>query len=250
MTYTTRFVWHEMMTADIEKTKAFYGEVFGWKFKDMNMAGMNYPMIYVGENSIGGLMQMSAQQQANMPPHWIGHIGTDNLANVLEATKANGGNIASGPNEVPNMGSFAVIGDPQGAWFAAWQPANPTNNMPTPKASEFCWDSLNTTDIAGASNFYAKLFNWTAVGGPVSGGSVYKSGDVMIADVSPTPPGMKTANWHAHVLVDSIADTQGRATRMGGKILLEKMEVPGMGYVSMIQDTQGAVIGIFEGLKK
>ena len=116
-----KFCWEEMLTSDVPKTLAFYGEVFGWGNKEMEMPGAgSYSIFTRGDKDEGGTMQMPAEAQA--PPHWLSYISVGNCAAAMEKIKALGGAIYHS-QEIPNMGKFAVGADPTGAAFAVWQRA-------------------------------------------------------------------------------------------------------------------------------
>ena len=68
----------------------------------------------------------------------------------------------------------------------------------------------------------------------------------MIADIQKPPPGVPP-NWLTYVIVAKLADGRARAEKLGGKILMAEIEVPGMGAFGVVQDNLGAVIGLFEG---
>jgi len=60
-----QFCWHELMTTDADAAKAFYSETIGWKVKSMD--GMpDYNVLFVGEDSVGGIMTMPDEVKA--PP--------------------------------------------------------------------------------------------------------------------------------------------------------------------------------------
>ncbi len=107
--------WTELTTTDPEAAKAFYGEVFGWRFQDSDMGEDGiYSVIQVGEQQIGGIMATPALAQGH-PPTWSSYVTVDDLeATLAKATNA-GGRILFGPKDIPEVGRFALVQDPQGA---------------------------------------------------------------------------------------------------------------------------------------
>ena len=72
-----------------------------------------------------------------------------------------GGRVLHGPEDIPEVGRFAVIQDPQGAviclyrsTMGEWQPHR--ESLP----GEFSWHELATTDWKGALDFYSAVFGW------------------------------------------------------------------------------------------
>ena len=115
------FCWSEFAVTDLEKSKAFYSNVFGWEFKASENAGNE--MAYMEFSSCGGDQPDSALYQIdpNMfggtppPPHIAQYVSVDNVDATLEKAKTLGGTVVFGPYDIPNVGRMAVITDPTGA---------------------------------------------------------------------------------------------------------------------------------------
>ncbi len=107
------FSWFELMTSDQEAAKQFYGELFGWSLKDEPVEGMNYTVVKAGDQQVGGIMPLSAPQvETNPPPHWGVYINVD--ATAKQAVEL-GATVLVQARDIPDVGRFAVIQDPQGA---------------------------------------------------------------------------------------------------------------------------------------
>jgi uncharacterized protein len=107
------FSWNELTTSDAATARKFYGELLGWQFKDMNMGSGTYTVINAGGQDIGGIS--STPQAKGMPPFWGAYITVDNVDALAERVKRLGGKIAVPPTDIPTVGRFALIQDPQGA---------------------------------------------------------------------------------------------------------------------------------------
>jgi len=112
-----RFSWNELMTTDMEGAKAFYGELLGWQLNDIDNADMPYAIASIDSEEVAGLMPMPEQAQA-MPSSWGGYITVDNVDSVVAKAKSLGGSVIVEPRDIPNVGRFSVIKDPQGAFFS------------------------------------------------------------------------------------------------------------------------------------
>ena len=109
--------WTELATRDVEGAFAFYGTVFGWGRKDTDPAGMSYTELQVEGRSVAGMMAMTDQWPAEVPPHWMPYFAvadTDATAGVAQEL---GGRVPVPPTDIP-PGRFAVLNDPQGAFFS------------------------------------------------------------------------------------------------------------------------------------
>ena len=105
--------WNELYTTDIEAARKFYTELFGWKLK----VSPDYTEAHVGEVATGGMMQIRPDMQG-MPPNWMPYFMVNDTDAAVNTAKANGGAAHHGPMDIPNVGRFAVMGDPQHASFA------------------------------------------------------------------------------------------------------------------------------------
>ena len=126
------FVWHELMTTDADSASAFYRDVVGWRTQPSGMPGMNYTIVSVGEIGVGGIASMPPEVcSAGARPGWIGYVGVDDVDAYAKRVEGAGGAIHKAEN-LPGVGRFVVVADPQGARFilftAASQqpPARPT----------------------------------------------------------------------------------------------------------------------------
>src|SRR5689334_1579017 len=158
MTVSSRFFWHDLMAADVEGAKKFYGELFGWRFK-RGEKDDKYEHIYAGETGIGGMMK----NESPAPPHWMGYITVDNVDQTVAAVEKNGGKVLMPKMDVPDVGPFAITADPHGAAFSPMHYIGKDANKPEPDRPGmwcFCWDELLTPDPAASAKFYSTVFGW------------------------------------------------------------------------------------------
>jgi uncharacterized protein len=113
--------WNELGTRDPEGAKAFYGAVFGWGFRDNDMGEMGtYTEWLNGEDSVGGMMDVSGRLPDEIPSHWLVYLAVENADAAVEQVKSGGGSVSFGPIDIP-AGRFAIVTDPFGAAFAVIQ---------------------------------------------------------------------------------------------------------------------------------
>lgn len=111
------FCWNELMTTDVKGAKAFYGELLGWGMQDINLTGMDYTLLKLGDKEMGGIMAMPAKA-AGMPPAWGAYVTVNNVDALLARVEKLGGKVCVPPQDIPDVGRFAVIQDPQGAMLS------------------------------------------------------------------------------------------------------------------------------------
>lgn len=117
------FCWNELATTDTAKDGDFYAGLFGWG-KDVQNLGMEYTMFMNGDRPAGGMFQLTPEM-AGIPPHWLVYFAVDDCdATVTKATEL-GANVMKPADDIPGIGRFAILTDPQGAAFAIIKLENP-----------------------------------------------------------------------------------------------------------------------------
>ncbi len=116
------FSWCELMTNDVDAAKKYYSEVLGWDFEEMPMAeGGSYTMLKAGGETVGGIMTMPKDIPAGVPPHWTAYITVNDVDAAARKAEELGGTALVPPTDIPNVGRFYVLKDPQGAVIALIQ---------------------------------------------------------------------------------------------------------------------------------
>jgi predicted enzyme related to lactoylglutathione lyase len=108
------FSWNELMTSDVQGAKAFYGELLGWGMQDFKAGDMGYTMVKLGDREIAGIMAIP-DEAAGMPPRWGAYVTVADVDALLPRVEQLGGKVIVAPHDIPDVGRFAVIQDPQGA---------------------------------------------------------------------------------------------------------------------------------------
>jgi predicted enzyme related to lactoylglutathione lyase len=111
------YCWTELTSRDPETATRFYGEVFGWDAHSGEMAEMAYTEFKNGDRSVAGMMPAPAELPAEVPSYWMPYFEvTDTDKTVTDAT-ALGASVMVPAQDVPTVGRFAILRDPQGAVF-------------------------------------------------------------------------------------------------------------------------------------
>ena len=116
------YCWSELVTTDLDASKAFYGAVFGWDAEDQGPPGgpPAYTEWQLNGKSIGGMLQKSPDMPAEMPPAWGVYFAVaDTDATVAKAQEL-GASVFMGPTDI-EPGRFAVLADNVGAVFNVLQ---------------------------------------------------------------------------------------------------------------------------------
>jgi predicted enzyme related to lactoylglutathione lyase len=113
--------WNNLLTRDVDAAQDFYGKVFGWSpnqpqgapdfIWSWQMEGQRWP------EGLAGLMRMGSEMPADAPPYWQVYLMVEDAEGAIETTRAGGGELIFGPQEIP-AGRIAVLRDPQDAAFS------------------------------------------------------------------------------------------------------------------------------------
>jgi uncharacterized protein len=117
------FCWTEIASSDSDKAKSFYKNIFGWQFQDTKPGseGFEYNEFSTGgPGPVGGLYQIDPNMFGGHapPPHWMIYVAVDNVDESAQKATGLGGEIVTGPMDIPNVGRFCVVKDPTGGALA------------------------------------------------------------------------------------------------------------------------------------
>ena len=110
-----KFVWHDLMTEDVEMSRRFYGGLFGWSFeKTTHPNGGPYTLITQAGKYVGGIVHLDDPEGINYS-RWLGYVSVPDVDESVKITTEAGGRAVAGPLDLANIGRAAAIQDPQGA---------------------------------------------------------------------------------------------------------------------------------------
>ncbi len=251
-----RFVWYEHMARDVPAAIAFYGDVVGWKTQPFGEASHEYVMWLGSQGPLGGVMQLPDElQKMGVPPHWMAYVQVDDVDATAARVRTLGAKVLHEATDIPTVGRFAVIGDPQGAAIALFRPGGEMALHDPSKDGEFCWSELLTSDSAAGLEFYTALFGWKLIEamdmGPMGTYRVFGLGDVRLGGMMTAPKGAPMPPmWIYYASTSDLDAALGRATKRGGKVLNGPMEVPGGGRIAQLADPQGAAFALHQAPRK
>lgn len=109
--------WNELMCRDVPKAREFYSQLFGWTFEGMPMGDVEYTLIKNDGVDAGGMMPMTDPRFEGVPNHWMVYFAVADCEATAAKVTATGGQVHVPPTEIP-VGTFSVLGDPQGGSFS------------------------------------------------------------------------------------------------------------------------------------
>ncbi len=254
MTNTGRFVWYELLTTDPQGAIAFYSEVVGWKTQPFGDSS-DYTM-WVGEQGpLGGVTLLPDDaKRMGVPPYWQANVEVANVDETVAKVKELGGQVHH-QEDVPTIGRFAVIGDPQGAVISVFTPSSGMPSHDASKPGEFSWHELYTTDHEAAFAFYHQIVGWERLDeydmGPMGKYLLWGRQGKQLGGMMTKPKNMKApdgrevpTSWMYYVTTADLDAALARAKAKGVRVLNGPMEVPGGQRIVQLMDPQGAAFAL------
>ena len=245
------FIWYELLTSDTGAAERFYAAILGWRTRRAEGSHVEYRIFSKSEADVGGLMAIPLDAASSgMRPGWLGYIGVDNVDEIATAILADGGRQHVPPTDIPGVGRFALMADPQGVPFYVMQgimEGSSTSFAPD-KTGHCHWNELATIDQEGALAFYTRHFGWQR-GDAMPMGEMgeyrfitYHGGP--LGAVMRRMPGGPPPCWTFYFGVADIDLAAQAVTGNGGAIHFGPAEVPGGVHIIVAGDPQGALFGL------
>lgn len=110
--------WTQLNATDPAKAKPFYTALLGWTYQDdPNPMGGVYTTWMKADGPAGGMMAMPPGAEG-APSHWLVYWAVADTRESHAKAAALGAKTFVPPTDIPGMGTFAVLCDPQGVGFA------------------------------------------------------------------------------------------------------------------------------------
>lgn len=237
--------WADLWTSDVEGSRRFYGELFGWEAMEPSPEFGGYFMFNRnGVPTAGGMSDM-----ADMPANdtWKIYLDTDDIAKTLQMAEAEGAQIISPAMPVADLGIQAVLIDPTGAHLGTWQAGTFPGFTVLGEHGAPSWFELHTRDHAAAVAFYRSAFRWntetafdtdefryTNMRDPNGEGEL-----AGIMDASAFLPDGVPAHWSIYWEVDGVDAIVAKVKTLGGSLIAGPEDTP-YGRIATVTDPAGA----------
>jgi predicted enzyme related to lactoylglutathione lyase len=250
-----RFVWYELMTTDVKAAAAFYAKVVGWGTRDASMPGMPYALLTFGETAVGGLMMLpNDAQRMGAQPRWLGYVAVGDVDAAARRVTQLGGTVHVPPADIPDIGRFSVVADPQTATLALikWLNTGEAQSADSgkddlDKPGRVGWHELLAADGEKAFPFYGALFGWReAEVEPEGTYQLFSAGAQTIGGMFTKPAVVPMPFWLYYFNIADIAAAVERVTALGGKILEGPFDAPRGNRIARCEDPQGGMFALIE----
>jgi predicted enzyme related to lactoylglutathione lyase len=231
------------MTSDPERSRAFYGELFGWTATEpAEQFGGYFNYLKDGVLMAGC---MGAMPDAPVTDVWSVYLASDDARKTADAAGADGGQVIVPAMDVADLGTMAMVTDAGGAAIGVWQPGTHKGFGVFGENDTPSWFELHTRDYDSSLAFYRNVFRWDthAVSDtPEFRYSTLGDGDSMLAgviDAASFLPEGEPANWKVYFGVADTDAALAKIVELGGSILMAAEDTP-YGRLAMAADPNGA----------
>lgn len=245
-----RFIWQELMTDDTAGASEFYSRIIGWQVQSPAQPHGDYRMFAAGKHEVGGVMSLPEQaREAGARPHWLPYIGADDVDATVARIEQLGGKVLRAVTDVPDVGRYAVLADPQGAAFGIYHPRRPAP-VPAgePGRGEFAWQELATSDSEAAFQFYSQLFGWQLLErmdmGPAGTYLIFGRDGVRQGGIYKLSAQMPAPYWLSYISVGDVDAAVAEARGRGARVVNGPMDVPDGGRIAQMMDASGVLFAI------
>jgi predicted enzyme related to lactoylglutathione lyase len=207
-------------------------------------------VLKAGERGIGGLMTIPEDAvRMGMRPNWVGYIFSADVDETTRSIAAAGGKVYRQPADIPSVGRFSVVTDPQGAMFMLIAPEGEDQPKVAPGTEGHVgWRELYANDWTSAFDFYAATFGWTKGEamdmGPMGVYQLFEVDGEQTGGMMNKPAAIPHPMWLFYFNVGDIDAAAGRVGSAGGQVLNGPMEVPGGSWIVQCADPQGAMFAL------
>lgn len=246
------FIWYELMTTDADGASRFYASLLDWRISPSGQPGMDYRQIEASEGAVGGILALDAAMIAEgARPAWLGYIAVDDVDACVASIEQAGGRIIVPPSDIPDIGRFAMVTDPQGAPFYIMRGAGEATShafaAERPMVGHCAWNELATTDPEAAKAFYGRQFGWVKDGELQMGDHgayEFLKHETVFGAVYPKVPEQPASAWTFYFRVADVDRAVEAVTASGGRVLGEPVEIPGGEFAVNGIDPQGAAFAL------
>jgi uncharacterized protein len=242
--------WIDLSTSDPERSRAFYGALFGWTAEDGGEEYGGYVTFLKDGQRIGGCM--ANEGGSGFPDGWSVYLATDDVHATADAATAHGGQVVVPAMDVMDLGSMVVLSDAGGAIISAWQPGRHTSFDTVDEPGTPGWFELHAREYDRTVAFYRDVFGWgvhVASDSPAFRYTTLGEGDSQragIMDAGSFLPEGVPAHWSVYFRVEDADAFLAKAVELGGAVLMDAEDTP-YGRLAHATDPTGASFKLVAG---
>ena len=244
---TGHVAWHDLITPDLEISKQFYGDLFGWTWRAPSSGkGVTY---VVGEMTGVAMAGLAESTEGKNPSQWITYFAVNDVHRSVKAATDSGAKVVVKPTTTGSWhDESALLTDPQGAAFALMKPGIRPNESVTALVNGWLWVELWTVNAEEAGGFYSWLLGYQRKRVKVAGQdyTLFQRDSMPIAGLLKIPVQDVRPNWLPTIRVADVDAMVARAVSLGGRVIMAPRADVRNATVAIIADPTGAALTLQE----
>lgn len=231
-----KFVWYDLLTTDVATAKKFYGELFGWTFKDQG----RYTVVLNNGQAIGGMVEIIPKDNKKHAARWLASLSVPDVDQAVMFVKESGGIIHEGPVEMKNRGRGALVSDPQGAQVLLLHSSSGDPDDIKAPIGSWLWVELWSKDIDASVAFYEELGNYSTVADKEGYRFLWQ--ERWRAGIRLIPDEKLGVRWIPTVRVADTVLISKQVEKSGGQVLVQPRDLSIGGSAALIKDPAGGLL--------
>ena len=232
-----KFVWHDLLTADMESAKIFYGALFGWSFEQQG----RYAVISNQGRKLGGILEVRNRDKREAEAIWLGSLSVADVDGSADFVKEQGGSVIKGPVNMELRGRSVLIADPQGAQLLLLHANGGDPDDAAPAIGDWLWNEIWTNTPKATTDFYQTLGGYEVLSKGKDYQILNRDGKWR-AGIRHLIDSQFNVRWVPSVRVDDLAAIVDKVEGLGGVVWVRPDEAPSNGDTALISDSTGALL--------
>lgn len=220
--------WCDLSADRPEAAKAFYADLFGWRFSETRQAdGTPYWIAERDGRAAAGLYATPERFQAlQLPSFWMPYFHIADVDRSVLVAEERGGRLEVGPLALGGGATGALLRDPLGAGFTICDAADWVSPVDPAHPGRLSRATLHVSTAQAVRSFYEALFGWRVRKDPWAGAGAFRfvgaEGET-VAHLAEIPDAMRGRYqyWSLSFGVTAVDAARAQVTPLGGAILVD-----------------------------
>ena len=245
---TGKFVWHDLVTTDLEADKRFYSGLFGWTYEQRRGPNGNpYTLAKSGDRFVAGMVVEPQPKDGTDISRWLGYLSVPDVELAVRHNGTAGGSTVVERLDIGDFVRVAAIIDPQGAVLGLAQSGiGDPDDSQAGKPGRVVWDELLASDPATAAQFYKALAGYKVEALQRNGGeyTFLIADGVKRAGILDNPMDGVEPMWLTYFGVQDVKAATAKVGGLGGRVLLAPTADIRDGMQALVVGPSGALLAL------
>jgi predicted enzyme related to lactoylglutathione lyase len=238
-----KFVWADIFSNDVNATRRFYEQLFGWELRWISEPPDPYGIFSADGYDVAGLAYRDVEG-ADAYARWVHYLSVADASQAAQVVERLGGRTLLAQS-VAERGKFAIFSSANDVLLGAMTSSSGDPDDVQSMEGQWIWRQLYVWDLDDAVSILKSIVPLEAQRADDSeyGDMLLTSGGYARAGVTALSAGSKEApTWIGYVRVADATAMAARAKQLGGRVLFETDD----GNMTIVGDPGGALVGLVE----